>query len=342
MRLTGSPAPLARLFVLFPIMSVPVAIGTLGFHLIEGASVFDSFYMALITLTTIGYGEFIALSPAGRKFNTLLILAGFAVTFVAVGIMVDCLVELRVVDRIQQGALRRMLRKLKGHYIICGLGRVGLGVLRQLRLEDAKVVVIDMSSGTEKGSSERIDVPVLAEDATQPKSLEQAGIHRAKGLVAALSSDAENVYVTLSARVLNPNVRIVARASSEDAKNRLLQAGADDVVMPYAFTGRRLAQALLWAHHTDFLEVHGTAPQASQRLEMGECQIRSGSELVGRTLADARLSERFNLVVVAFSASGKRMLFNPPPSVCLSEGDVLVVVGPRASIDRLDSPTVSQ
>ena len=336
MRFDGPASPFGHLVLLGGSVLLPFAIGTLGFHWIEGVTLFESFYMTLITLTTIGYREAIELSEWGRYFNSGLILIGFGVIFVGIGILGEYLIAYRVLDRVQQGVIRRMLRRTSNHYIICGLGRVGLGVLGQLRLENAKVVVIDKSGGKEKAFGEDIDVPVLAADATLPQSLEVAGIRSAKGLVAALSSDADNVYVTLSGRVMNPRLRIVARASTEDAKNRLLQAGADRVVMPHAFTGRRLAQGMLRPHSLDFLEITGTPKCGPDNLELGECRLSDDSFLVGRTLEQAALPEKLGLIPVALSDGTGPPKFNPPPSARLSEGNVLLVIGPRAAIDKLN------
>ena len=335
MRFYRRVRPFGRLTLLVVATLLPFTLGTAGFHLIEGTDLFESFYMTLITLTTIGYGETIELSRTGRYFNSALIMLGFVVTFVAVGVLAEYLISYRILERIREGAEKRMLRRMVGHYIICGLGRVGLGVLDQLRKEKTKVVVIDQSGGEEKASHREIEVPMLTEDATVPETLELAGVRSANGLVAALSSDADNVYITLSARVLNPGIRIVARASTTDAKNRLLQAGANRVVMPYTATGRRLAQALLRPNSSDFLEIGGSPADGEQRLEMGECHVRAGSELVGKTLEAANLPGEFGLIPLALSRGGSPPEFNPPPGSLLSEDDVVVVLGPRECIDRL-------
>ena len=335
MRLFKRVSLLGRLMLLALACIVPLGIGTLGFQWIEGATAFDSFYLTLITLTTIGYGETIELSRPGRLFNSGLILLGFGAVFVSVGVFAEYLIAFRVLERIQQGALKRMLKRMSGHYVICGLGRVGLGVLGEMRRETNQVIVIDKSGGTEKAHSQSIDVPILAEDATVPATLELARVAHARGLVAALSSDAENVYITLSARVLNPNIRIVARASSPDARGRLLQAGADRVVMPYAFTGRRLALAMLRPHSSDFLRIAGGTGEAEKRLEIGECPVGPGGTLAGRTIGGVNLAAEYGLIPLALAADGDQARFNPPASSRLSEGDVLVVVGPRQSIDRL-------
>jgi len=284
MAIRWQQSPATGIKILITVTTSALAGGTLGFRLIEGQNWFDSFYMTLVTLTTIGYEETIELSQYGRYFNAILIITGFSVIFVAVGMLVDALIRLEILDRFQQVALRRMLQKFSDHYIVCGLGRVGQAVVRQLVLENQKVIAID-KAGPADPHARDIGVPVLVEDATLQETLDSAGTRDAKGLVAALSSDADNVYITLSARVLNPELRIVARASSLDAKKRLLQAGANDVVMPYAFSGYRLAQGLSRPHAADFWDVSGSMEESGSGRALIELPVAAGRRWLGQTLA---------------------------------------------------------
>lgn len=327
-------SPSTGIKILITVTSSALAGGTVGFRLIEGQSWFDSFYMTLVTLTTIGYEETIELSQYGRYFNAILIITGFSVIFVAVGMLVDVLIRLEILDRFQQVALRRMLNKFSDHYIVCGLGRVGQGVVRQLVLEKQTVVAVD-KAGPPEPRGRDFEVPVLAEDATLQETLDDVGTRHAKGLVAALSSDADNVYITLSARVLNPDLRIVARASSLHAKKRLLQAGANDVVMPYAFSGYRLAQGLSRPHAADFLDVSGSMEESGTGLELGELPVAAGSRWLGQTLAEAGFADNFDVIVLALSRLDAEMRFNPPQDTRLREGDVLVIMGRKTTLDRL-------
>ena len=227
-----------------------------------------------------------------------------------------------------------MLNKFSDHYIVCGLGRVGQGVVRQLVLEKQKVIAVD-KAGPPEPRGRDFEVPVLAEDATLQETLDDAGTRHAKGLVAALSSDADNVYITLSARVLNPELRIVARASSLHAKKRLLQAGANDVVMPYAFSGYRLAQGLSRPHAADFLDVSGSMEESGTGLELGELPVAAGSRWLGQTLAEAGFADNLDVIVLALSRHDAEMRFNPPQDTRLREGDVLVIMGRKTTLDRL-------
>lgn len=334
MAIRWQQSPATGIKILITVTTSALAGGTVGFRLIEGHSWFDSFYMTLVTLTTIGYEETIELSQYGRYFNALLIITGFSVIFVAVGMLVDALIRLEILDRFQQVALRRMLKKFSDHYIVCGLGRVGQAVVRQLVLEKQKVIAID-KAGPEEPQARDLGVPVLVEDATLQDTLDSAGTRRAKGLVAALSSDADNVYITLSARVLNPELRIVARASSLDAKKRLLQAGANDVVMPYAFSGYRLAQGLSRPHAADFLDVSGSMEESGAGLELRELPVAAGSRWQGQTLAEAGFADNLDVIVLALSRPDAEMRFNPPRDTRLRDGDVLVIMGRKTTLDRL-------
>lgn len=327
-------SPATGIKILIAVTTSALAGGTVGFRLIEGQSWFESFYMTLVTLTTIGYEETIELSQYGRYFNAILIITGFSVIFIAVGMLVDVLIRLEILDRFQQVALRRMLNKFSDHYIVCGLGRVGQGVVRQLVLEKQKVVAVD-KAGPPEPRGRDFEVPVLAEDATLQETLDDVGTRHAKGLVAALSSDADNVYITLSARVLNPDLRIVARASSLHAKKRLLQAGANDVVMPYAFSGYRLAQGLSRPHAADFLDVSGSMEESGTGLELGELPVAAGSRWLGQTLAEAGFADNLDVIVLALSRHDTEMRFNPPQDTRLREGDVLVIMGRKTTLDRL-------
>ncbi len=334
MAIRWQQSPATGIKILITVTTSALAGGTLGFRLIEGQNWFDSFYMTLVTLTTIGYEETIELSQYGRYFNAILIITGFSVIFVAVGMLVDALIRLEILDRFQQVALRRMLQKFSDHYIVCGLGRVGQAVVRQLVLENQKVIAID-KAGPADPHARDIGVPVLVEDATLQETLDSAGTRDAKGLVAALSSDADNVYITLSARVLNPELRIVARASSLDAKKRLLQAGANDVVMPYAFSGYRLAQGLSRPHAADFLDVSGSMEESGSGLELIELPVAAGSRWLGQTLAEAGFADHLDVIVLALSRHDVEMRFNPPQDTRLCEGDVLVIMGRKTTLDRL-------
>lgn len=328
------PKPLRRIAAMIAVLCTVLLSGSLGFHWIEGESLFDSFYMTLITLTTVGYTETIELSPAGRHFNALLILTGFCVVFVALGMLSQTLLQLEMRDYFGRRKAKRMIDNLSNHYIVCGLGRVGRNVVQQLRREGTPFVAIDNSPEGAQWAKEH-EVLLLAEDATLDETLTKAGAERAKGLVAAISSDAECVYVTLTASGLNPDLRIVARATTEAAKKQLANAGAHVVISPYRFTGFRMVQALVRPQVSKFLDIASTIEEADIDLDVEEYAITEGSPFAGETLAGSRLTERLDVIVLAITQPDRELRFNPTPDTRLRAGDVLIVMGRRTTLFRM-------
>src|SRR5215831_9040237 len=218
------------------------AAGTAGFHYIEHWSWFDSFYMVVITLSTIGYQEVHQLSHAGRVFNTGLIITGVAMVFLMVGALTQALLEFELVKVFGKRRMEREVANLKNHYIICGAGRVGNSVARELARKPCAFLIIE----SDEKSAAELDPKwlVLMGDAASEKTLRDAGIESAIGLVAATTTDATNIYIVLTARSLNPRLKIIARASEEPAAKHLKTAGADVVISPYAAAGHRIAQTL--------------------------------------------------------------------------------------------------
>src|SRR5438874_3448737 len=245
---------LKRLLFIAGLLAVAILLGTLGFKLVEGWSLFDSFYMSLITLTTVGYGEVHPLSFHGRVFASFLMLIGVTTVFVSIAVLGETLLRLEMADYFGRRRRDRMLRDITGHYIVCGAGRVGRSVIQELLRGEATVALIDNKVERARWATDK-GVITLVGDATKDEVLRQARIETAKGLVAAISSDAENVYVTLSAKVLNPNLVIAARASDEQAEEKLRRAGATTVFTPYAFIGHRLAQSMLRPHVASLLGI---------------------------------------------------------------------------------------
>lgn len=332
-----SPAPpraLVHVLRLVSLLIAVIVVGTLGFHWIEGESLFDSFYMALITLTTVGYQETITLSQAGRYFNAFLILAGFSVVFVVLGILSQTLPRLELLDYFGRRKTTRMINKLSNHYIVCGLGRVGRGVIRQLQRDGGRVVAIDRDPRFAHWARDH-DVLLVTQDATTDETLERAGADRAKGLVAALSSDAENMYVTLSAHDLNPNLRIVARAAEETARGKMLRAGAQVVFSPYVFTGFRLAQALLRPQVSSFLDVAAAYDGSDVDLEIEEYRVEPDAPYVNKTVADSQLTTKLDVILLAIAKGDGSLDFNPDQSTVMEAGDALIVMGRHLTLSTL-------
>ena len=273
-----------RLLFITGLVAFSIFIGTIGFVWVEGWSLFDSFYMTLMTLTTVGYGEVHPLSFHGRLFASFLMLIGVTTVFVSIAIMGDTLLRLELTDYFGRKRRDRMLKNISGHYIVCGAGRVGRGVISELLRSKANVVLIDNKVERARWATDK-GVITLVGDATKDETLSQAHVETAKGLVAAISSDAENVYVTLSAKVLNPQLVIAARASDEQAEEKLRRAGAISVFTPYSFIGHRLAQSMLRPHVATFLDVASAFRQSELDLEIEQLQIESSSTLPAARLA---------------------------------------------------------
>ncbi len=326
--------PLQRSVALAVLTASVLAAGTLGFHFIEGEGLFDSFYMTLITLTTVGYEEIIDLSQEGRYFNAVLIMSGFGIVFIALGMMADTLLQLELHNFFDQRRTKRMIDKMSGHYIVCGLGRVGRGVIQRLQRSGVKLVAIDNDISHQSWALEN-DVPLLVEDATLDIVLKKAGAKRANGLVAATSSDAVNVYITLSARVINPDLRIGARASDEESSKKLKQAGANTVFTPYSFTGYRIAQALLRPEVSNFLDIASAVEHSEMDLDIEEYHVTARSRCKGKTIGASGLTDALDVVVLAITKSGGSLRFNPPADTFVDLKDVLIVMGRRATLDRM-------
>jgi len=327
---------LKRFLLIAASLSATLLIGTVGFMWVEGWTLFDSLYMSLITLTTVGYGEVHPLSFQGRVFASFLMLVGVTTVFVSIAVMGETLLRLEMTDYFGRKRRDRMLKNISGHYIVCGAGRVGRSVINELLRSRASVVLIDnridrAGWATDKG------VITLVGDATKDEILRQARIETAKGLVAAISSDAENVYVTLSAKVLNPDLVIAARASDEQAEEKLRRAGAATVFTPYSFIGHRLAQSMLRPHVATFLDVASAFRQSSDLdLEIEQLQIGRASPLVSNTLEQLRLAKNYGVIVLAVQHKTGVMQFNPPADTSIEAGDVLIAMGERPKLRLLE------
>ncbi len=310
------------------LLLLTLCIGTIGFRMIEGYSVFDAFYMTLITITTVGYQELRPLSHAGRIFNSLLILFGVSAMFFSVGVMTQTIIELELHDRYGKGRKKRMIQKLSNHFIVCGFGRVGRSASHELQRSKVPFLVIDRSEQRVTRATEAGMLAIVA-DATSDDSLRDAGIMRARGFISALPTDAENVFVILSAKTLNPKLTVVTRAAEEAAEEKLRRAGADLVFSPYSIAGQRLAQALVRPHIVQLIDFasHGMG------LDVTVQELRAGS---ASTLSRIFDHKDLNTIVLALREAGGRTLFNPPPETPIATGDVLIVMGRQPDLTKLE------
>jgi len=325
---------LVRRFVLIAgLLCFTLAAGTVGFELIEGYSWFEGFYMTLTTITTVGYQELRPLSHAGRVFNSFLILFGVSAMFLAVGAMTQTIIEVELQDRYGKRRKRRMIENLQDHFIVCGFGRVGRNACYEFQRANAAFLVVDRNEQRVAKAS-AAGMPAIVADATQDVSLRQAGVLRAKGLIAALPSDAENLFIILSAKALNPRLTVVTRVSEEEAGEKLRRAGADTVFTPYTMAGRQLADALLRPHVVEFLDF--TRSNIGSGITMEQVCVASKGELTKQSLGQLSELRKSGVIVLAIRTRGGETIFNPPAEVEISAGDFLIVMGERSSLKKLE------
>jgi len=323
---------LPKLKFLLAALAVLVLVGVAGFHYIEHWSWFDGFYMVLTTITSIGYGEIHPLSHVGRIFNSFIIVTGVGLVLLLVGGASRALLEFELQSVFGRRRMEREISRLSDHFIICGAGRVGRSVARELARKPAPFVIVD----SDEDKLKRYSVEnwlTIAGDSTQAKVLREAGIEKARGLVAATTTDAINIYIILTARNLNSKLKIIARASEEEAEKHLLTAGADSVVSPYNFAGYRIAQTFMRPYVVDFFD---TAMNRHLPLEIEEVQVRTGSRMVGKTLEGARIRQEMGVIVLAIKGEDAHMRFNPPPDAVIRVGDHLIAMGELNGLRQLE------
>jgi len=323
-------------FILLALLIV-VLIGTAGFHFIEGWPWFDGLYMVVTTLTTIGYQEVHTLSRAGRIFNIFVIFAGVSLLLVTIGTLTQALLEFELQSFFGRRRMEREIGRLSEHYIICGAGRVGRSAARELERKPVPFLIIEQNEAkAQRYAAEKWLVMVA--DATKEQTLREAQIHRARGLVAATTTDATNLYIVLTARALNANLKIVARASEEDAEKHLLTAGADSVVSPYAFAGQRIAQSFLRPHVVSFLDTATT--HLGVDLEIGEVYVAPASRFVGKTIEGSRIRQDRGVIILAIKRENG-MRFNLAPEDRIEPGDLLIAMGEPRELRQLEQSASS-
>jgi len=318
-------------------LALVILAGTAGFHFIEGWPWFDGVYMVVTTLTTIGYQETHPLSHAGRVFNVGVIVAGVSLVFLAIGALTQALLEFELLSFFGRRKMEREIGRLTNHYIICGAGRVGRSAARELARRPAPFVIIEANEA--KAALYSQQWLVLVGDSTKEQTLREAHIEQARGLVAATTTDATNLYIILTARALNPKLKIIARASEEDAEKHLLTAGADSIVSPYSFAGQRIAQTFLRPHVVSFLDTATT--HLGMDLEIGEISVGPDSSFAGKTIETSRIRQDRGVIVLAIKR-GQGMRFNPAPDDRIEAGDFLIAMGEPAQLRQLEQMAVSR
>jgi len=308
-------------------------LGTVGYMAIEGWPPWDAFYMTIISVTTVGYREVHPLSTAGQAWTMFVLLGGVSTLFYTAFIVMAEIVEGEFHHRFTNRRFNRMLEQLTDHFIICGYGRIGSVIAGEFRRQGIAHVVVDRDP-------ERVRAVVadggqaLEADASSEDVLRRLGIDRARGLIAAVGTDAENVYTVLTARVLRPELFIIARVESEDAESKLRRAGADRVLSPYQLGGVQMAATALRPTVVDFMRL----ATSSERMDLAAEQvaIKDHTRFVGVSIRDANLRQDFGVIVVAIKRAAGHMEFNPAPEVAIGAGDQLVVLGHPDQLKKLE------
>ena len=307
--------------------------GTLGYMLIEGWSFEDSLFMTVITLSSVGYGEVHQETSAGRIFTMVLIFVGIGLVVYVTGLAVQFMVEGRLRLILGRRRVDMKIDRLKEHYIVCGYGRIGRVLCKKLGSKPLDIVVIEKNSDL-ISTLEKDSMLYINGDASEDANLLKAGIMTARGLVAALATDADNVFIVLSARQLNPNIIIYARASGSPSKSKLKVAGADMVESPYDMGAASMAQRILRPTVTNFLDL--AFAHKFKEIQMEEIPVAPSSTLVDVMLKDSKIRQKFNLIIIAIKRVDNEMVFNPSFEARIKSGDTLIAVGEEQDLHALE------
>jgi voltage-gated potassium channel len=321
-----------RLALAFLVPAILLLIGTFGFWLLEGWSLLDSGYTAVVTLATVGYGDYVPKTPAGKVFTSFLVFGGVFTMFFTATEILRTIVSGEVRDILGKQRMERELSALENHLIVCGYGRMGKLVCQEFSRQKLRYVLIERNAELLKQFEISHGIP-LNGDATSDEILKHAGIERARALVAVTASDSDNLYITMSARLLNERIQIVARASETAAEQKLVRAGANRVISPYQIGGVRVAQAVLRPTVVDFIELATKSEHFELQIE--ETKVAPDSTLAGKSLKESGLRQEYGVIVVAVKKSSGHMIFNPASHELLQTGDILILIGAREHLDRV-------
>jgi voltage-gated potassium channel len=313
-------------------MALAILFGTIGFTLIEGWPLSESLYVTVQTLTTVGYGDVPPHTGAGRAFAVVVMFMGVGGVALAASTIVQSVVQSELVSAFGQRRQSKKMQKLHDHYIICGSGRVGSHLIRDLQATDKSFVVIENDPQRAAEFIQR-DIMVMVADATLEESLREAGVDRARGLAACLPNDADNVYVVLTARDLNPGLRIVARAAEEQAEAKLLRAGANHVIAPTIIGGHRMAVALTKPAVSEFMDSI-TANELGLGFE--QVEVDSASHIVGKELRSTPIRSELDVVIISIRRQDGHIIFNPAGECQIESGDILIAIGRSDSLNKLN------
>ena len=320
--------------LLFPaiVILIVLLLGIFGYMVIEGWSLLDSIYMTVITLSTVGYGEVHDIGGTGRIFTIILILFGIFIITYTVGWIAKNFIEGEMRAIFGRRKLDKQIKSLRDHYIICGYGRIGKIICKELMMKSIPLIVIEKDERVRQ-ELEYDNILYLDNDATHEETLREAGIGQAKGLISVVGSDPENVFICLTARGLNHQLYILSRAEDEGTEGKLLQAGASEVILPYRIGGRRMAQAIIRPTVSDFLE--SAIHDYSFGLNIEEIAVGEDSPLSNLTLVDSGIRREMDIIIIGIKQKDGKMVFNPFSRTKIQSGDILIAMGRDKDLERL-------
>jgi voltage-gated potassium channel len=335
----GRFPPVVRFLIAFVLLCLLVLAGTLGYRWIEGWSVGESLYMTFITMTTVGFGEVRPLSTQGQHFTIIFLILSIGTFGYSVTVLISFIFEGQIVQAMRERRMKRTIRRIKDHYIICGGGDVGREIAREFQRARVKFLVIDTNPQSSDLARDE-SVIFLEGDASDDDVLLEANIERAAGLLAALPDDEDNVFIVLTARQLNPRLMIVSQASERPTFRKLIKAGANRVISPKEIAGQRMASFILRPSLVNFLDVMVGGEELGMRIE--EIRVSPGSPLIDKNLREAGIGQHTGAIVVGINDSNGRTRVNPTAtstlsSITLKEGDVLIALGNEEQLGRLDT-----
>ncbi|MCK5914422.1 MAG: potassium channel protein [Desulfuromusa sp.] len=324
--------PLRKIIYSILTLAALISGGTFGYSIIEDWTLFDSLYMTVITLSTVGYHEIHNLSHGGEVFTILLIISGVGTIAYTISSMIQFMVEGHLHQILGRKKVQKKISRLQGHYIVCGYGRIGRRISRDFASKPIPFIVVE----NDPKRCQRLEEDghlFIEGDATQDDVLEEARIGQAKGLITGVTSDSANVFIILTARGINPNLFIMARASEEGAEVKLMRAGANKVISPYTIGASRMAQAILRPAVVDFIDI-ATGPENIE-LQMEEIPIAIESSLVGKNLMQSGIRKELGLIIIGIKHAEK-MIFNPDATTIIEAGDTLIALGEYPDIQKLE------
>jgi voltage-gated potassium channel len=333
-----SPLPLtSRASIILGLLAGLLGVGTVGFHIIEGWPWFQSFYATMMTISTIGGDSENQLSQTGEVFNVLLIFMGLCVVGFAVGSLTRAVVEFELGSFFGRRRMEKEISRLKDHFIICGAGRVGRRIAMEVLGRKLPLVVVEKDS-ERAGWVQAQDIPLIIADASSERTLREARIEHARGLASAVTSDAQNVYIVLTARGLAPDLPIIARASEDDAESKLRRAGATSVVSPYHYAGENMARQMTRPNVQHFIDLaFSPLGESGLGLQIEEIKVGASSKLAGSNLAAAQIRSSLGIIVLAIRSNDGQLQFNPGPEQTIAPGDFLIAMGDPTKLKELES-----